>query len=234
MKLDASESLVITYEDTPVPPVGDANTVLLMHFDGNVNDSSLLPNTVTNNGLTFTSGYFGSAGSFDGSSRYASVQNAIVFNPNANWTIEFWVNSSNIGAQQILYESKSSTGTTPDFVCELYASNIEFYTVKNGGDYGYGFNIPSLSLSSNTWYHIAVVKNGTNWYCFVNGVAQTLNTIVGATTNTIEQFNSNSIHLIGMNIEMDGRGLQGMMDEFRISTTARWTANFTPPVAAYA
>ncbi len=90
----------------------------------------------------------------------------------------------------------------------------------------------SSTVTLNTWYHIAIVRNGNNWYTFKDGV------IVTSTTNATPI----SIPTSGIRIGTGKQGTPGLtsscyfngyMDEIRISNTARWTENFTPPIKAY-
>lgn len=81
--------------------------------------------------------------------------------------------------------------------------------------------------STSTWYHIAVVRFGNSFYCFVDG------TQLGSTdTLSATIFNSNAVLQIGA--RDGGDNFNGWLDEVRISKgIARWTANFTPPTEAY-
>jgi hypothetical protein len=80
-----------------------------------------------------------------------------------------------------------------------------------------------------TWYHVALVKNGTSGYmAFVDG------TQVGTTqtdTSTMPDFAA----VLAIWTRTTGSYFAGWMDELRISKgVARWTGNFTPPTSAYA
>jgi hypothetical protein len=79
-----------------------------------------------------------------------------------------------------------------------------------------------------TWYHVAIVKNGTSYLMFING------TQIGTTQTSTGVFQDVAAV---MRIGLSGTSnyLNGWIDEFRVSKgIARWTANFTPPTAEYA
>ena len=89
--------------------------------------------------------------------------------------------------------------------------------------------------STNTWYHIAFVRDGTasfaNWKIFIDGVLQTNSYTTGSPDVSFPDFAS--ALYIGQNGNNDAY-INGYLDEFRISKgIARWTSNFTPPSAPY-
>ena len=88
----------------------------------------------------------------------------------------------------------------------------------------------STGLSLNTWYHGALVRAGNNLNLYLDGVAEGGTTdVTGITVN-----NSSSKLSLGRTGELVGNEFDGWIDEFRLSVgIARWTANFTPPSAAY-
>lgn len=84
-----------------------------------------------------------------------------------------------------------------------------------------------ISISIDTWYHLAFVRNGSDYFTFLNGVEQ------GTTENmTVNVVNSAAdLHVGNRDTE---NSFQGYMDEVRVSKgIARWTENFTPPAVAY-
>jgi hypothetical protein len=107
---------------------------------------------------------------------------------------------------------------------KLYFQNV------TGGVYLANYNF-SWTPSLNTWYHIAVVRNGTSFYMFLDGVSQTL-----TVANAIGSNNLTDISGV-INIGYDpanNKYHNGWLDEFRVSKgIARWTANFTPPTLEY-
>lgn len=84
-------------------------------------------------------------------------------------------------------------------------------------------------LTLNTWQHVAGVRNGTTYTLYVDGVS--VATVTDATANPT----ANTAPLIGRRWENTlPNGFNGHIDEARITKgVARYTANFTPPTAAF-
>jgi hypothetical protein len=105
----------------------------------------------------------------------------------------------------------------------IYVNNtmkLEIFT----GSTGTG----STSLSTNVWYHVAVVRDATNLKVYLNGSQE-----ISITAPSIS--GARSLRIGG---GRDGGGfpntdLNGWMDEVRVSNTARYTAAFTAPTAAF-
>jgi len=97
-----------------------------------------------------------------------------------------------------------------------------------------GANITTQTWNYNTWYHIALVRSGSgsnNFAFYVNGTALQTDT----DTNTIGSSGSSDYIALGSiyNASTPSFGLNGYIDEVRISTTARYTSSFTPSGAAF-
>ena len=86
------------------------------------------------------------------------------------------------------------------------------------------------TISTNTWTHLAVSRSGTSLRGFING------TQVGSTvTNSTSLLNVAQRPVIGTNGNtVSIENFNGYMDDLRITKGyARYTANFTPPTAAF-
>jgi len=86
----------------------------------------------------------------------------------------------------------------------------------------------ALTFNTNTWYHVAIVRNSGTITFYLDGVA------VG-TSSCAHDLSASTILYIGCRKKPAGPGefLPGYMDELRISNIARWTSNFTRPIEAY-
>jgi len=130
-----------------------------------------------------------------------------------DFTIDFWVRLSSIPQNNCLLaanqlEIKMNTVTGSRFFCTIMGSSFAI----------------TPTLTTDTWYHVAVVRQGDMLYGYTNG----------------ELYNdrdfSGNIDLSGVYVKIGASGysLNGWLDEFRISVgIARWTANFTPPTKEY-
>jgi hypothetical protein len=157
---------------------------------------------------------------FDGTGDWLST----IVTPNlsfnlGDFTIEMWVYTSNLSAYQTLIDARSSNTT---IAYGLFIDNT-------GKPYLYdasGFSLSSLAISSNTWTHLAFVRTASVFKIFVNGVSG----FSGTNTN---QQNPTGMFKIGRNFDGDASYL-GYIDDLRITKGyARYTANFTPPIAAF-
>ena len=89
-------------------------------------------------------------------------------------------------------------------------------------------------MKINEWQHLALVSNAGTLAIYYNGVSQTLNA-----TSLVKPDNTPGTG-ITINPKI-GHGdttkpqdeVMGYMDEFRISTVARYTADFTPDTTAF-
>lgn len=93
------------------------------------------------------------------------------------------------------------------------------------------FNLISIeALSLNEWYHLAVVRFGTQLIMFLDGVEQERANIGAAS-----QLDGNRVVCVGTNSapQVDVY-LNGWVDELRVTHgVARYTQNFTPPEKAF-
>lgn len=144
----------------------------------------------------------------------------------------------------------NSTLTTGDFTFEAWfyrtsASGFQLVMAMGNevsGRKTFGFNGTNLVLdnygvgtihtfgappSMNNWHHIALVREGSNLRCYING------TQLGSTFN----FGSGAYGTTGgLFFGSDSNGAspwQGFIDELLIVNSARYTASFTPESEPY-
>jgi hypothetical protein len=137
-----------------------------------------------------------------------------------NFTIEFWIYLNTINAARgFVAKGGASTG----WLVSLVSTNTVRFTFTTSTITSTG------TLAASTWYHIAVVREGT-------GSNQTKIYINGTNdgTGTVStDFNQTESMYIGAN-RTGGDALNGYIDDLRITKgVARYTANFTPPISTY-
>ncbi len=221
------ESTVVSKRDPDV----DSATVLLLHCDGvdastSFPDSSPSGKTVTANGnaqVDTAQFKFGTGSAlFDGTGDYLSVPDSVDWDFGTGpWTIDFWIRYNTVESDKIAVD----IGNGILRINQRASGSSAEVTINNGG-------ARSFSLSSDyspaTWYHIAVVFNQTNLYFFRDGVLQ------GAAASISENIDGGSAGVTIGAAFGGSNSLDGWMDEVRITKgVARWTSNFTPPVAPY-
>ena len=85
-------------------------------------------------------------------------------------------------------------------------------------------------LDIDTWYHIALVRNGNDLKTYVDGVEYASDTVSGNLVTL-----DDPMYIAGLDPLISGYScFKGLIDEVRISKTARYTADFTPNTAPHA
>jgi len=143
----------------------------------------------------------------------------------ANFTWDWW--EYRTGTNICGSIKRDATPTNQAFLLGYgTGTTAEVYMSSQGGsvwDIASGKILSSTSIL-NTLNHFAVVRNGNTFYTFKNGVQQDT-----WTSSLSLNIGAGGIDL-GGGWPTDATNLyQGYLDEIRLSSVARWTANFTPP-----
>lgn len=217
--------------------VDDSYRKFLLHMDGADGSTSFVDeggHTVTavgNAQIDTAQSKFGAAsGLFDGSGDYLSVPDSddwrLDGGSNANeWTIDFWIRFASSAGDHGFLSQEVDGNNFWRFIRNSSYGVIQFWQKQGGSN---TINLGwTWSNAANTWYHVALVKQGTTGYkLFVDGIQ------IGSTlTDTTPLENFGAPLKVGNAV---GYELNGWLDEVSISKgVARWTGNFTPPTAAY-
>ena len=216
----------------------DSSTVLLIHSDGGsvFEDSSVAGgHTITAHGdvnHSTTRSVFGSTSiAFDGSGDYLSIPASNDWNlGTGDYTIDFWISLSAATSgvvQNIL--GVYDTNSNRSWWFQKYADGrLHFNSATDAVGGHWGGMFATWSPAADTWYHIAVVRNGVNSYAFING-SQVAN------WSSQDVFDSTAELQIGRTAFAGAAGnVNGYIDELRVSKgVARWTSTFTPPSMPY-
>ena len=202
-----------------------AKVKLLLHFDGNFNDSSPNNHAMTSGGsisIDATDTKFGSGKlRFDNSSRdsYLKTTNAFFnFGNNQPFTLCFWAKD---GDGNGCYATTRDTGVNTQFELAR-GSNFLF---GNDSLSNWIFVPVSFSTYLSNWIHIAVVADGNRIKGYLNGVQQfDIAHPNWPSVNSFLQFGKDGAGPISSN---------GTLDEVLLYSEALWTADFTPPTAPF-
>ena len=221
-------------------PVDDVNTVALLHMNGadgstTFTDESGKVWTANGNAQidTAQSKFLGACGLFDGTGDYIDTPDSADFDVGSgNFTIDFWIRPAAIDLVCYLCGQASSAGVDSSISWFVRLTALE--EIAGGIVTGSTYKIATTNggaYAANTWYHVALVRNGNTLTLYVDGVAAPGTAdVTGVTAN--HSANKAAIGRLG---EFDGLYYNGWIDEFRFSKgIARWTANFTPPTREYA
>lgn len=201
-----------------------SNVSLLLHMDGSngsttFTDNSPSPKTLTpsGNAQVNTSVVKYGTGSYIGNGSGGYLTATVPGGLGAgNITIEYWMYLINDSGY--LFNSRSS-GTGGDGID--ISVQAEVSTAGNRFFSGY------TGFSLNTWIHIALVRSGSTWYRFFNG------TLYDTASNSTD-YSGGTDFKIGGSPHGNVGYINGYIDDFRITVgVARYTANFTPPTAAF-
>jgi len=214
-------------QPVPVDPVFN-NVSLLLHGNGTngsttITDNSPTPKTVTAVGnaqiSTAQSKFGGASIAFDGNGDAISTGSSTAFDlSNANWTIEFWHNSTSYsGANNVLVNVFNSN--TDKIIIATIGTAGNIYYLLNG-------NVKiatSSTVATGQWSHIALVRAGAVTTLYRDGFS------LGTTTDT--PTSSSKLFEVGRDV---AAFFHGYIDDLRITKgVARYTSNFTPPTLPF-
>jgi hypothetical protein len=211
----------------------DGYTKSLLHMDGSDGSTSFVDQTgkiwSANGNAQLDTAQFkfgGVSGLFDGTGDYIATSDHADFEfGSGDFTIELWVKPNDVSAgdkdiyNKGLIGNNLALGLAGNKVrVVLYQSNILQFNI-----------IDTVGLSAGTWYHIALVRNGSAVTLYKDGVAVASAMYFGSIIDT------SSVIRVGCgDLRGPGRYFNGWIDEVRVSKgIARWTANFTPPDTSY-
>lgn len=133
-----------------------------------------------------------------------------------DFTVEFWYRPTSGFGDKVLYDH-GPTATAS--VCFITAAGGQVLLFSDSAQRITG----TTTLQVGTWYHLAACRSGSTLRLFVNGVQEgssyTTSTSFGATQPRIGSYYTGTFNAVGA------------FDDFRITTAARYTSNFTPPAA---
>jgi hypothetical protein len=220
---------VYTAAFTPAtaPLTAIAGTEILTCQSAGLIDNSIKANTVTKGGDVSTQRFSPFAPTvqtplshsvyFDGTGDYLTLPSSSAFSMGTgNFTIEAWIYATSSGTQRIV----SSTGNNFEFLLVNTGSNVYLNWYDGVGDTTSGSNY----VPQNSWTHVAVSRSGTSLKLFINGV------VSGSSTNSVNLPSSPTLY-IGRYGGSDTNSFVGYLSNLRITNTAVYTANFTPPTA---
>lgn len=214
-----------------------ANVSLLLNMNGVNNgttftDSSLNAFTVTRGGSTVTSTaqskFGGSSALFNSAtSDRLVISSATALSLGTQGTVECWVRFSSVSGTMTIFSNYQDvpSNSTMGYVIVLEGGVIKANLSGDGRDI-----VGTTIISINTWYHLAISGSSGSWKLFVNGIQE------GSTFTGTVNLNSNKSTTIGALLFLGSfyDYLSGYVDDLRITKdVTRYTANFTPPTAAF-
>lgn len=214
--------------------IDDSYTKALLHFNGadgstTFADESGKTWTAAGNAQidTAQSVFGGASGLFDGTLDGIRTPDHADFDVGSgDFTIDFRVRLA-VADRYLCGQADSSlTAASRCWMIQTLSTNVVRAQVSTGTT---SYNIDTVAtLSINTWYHLALVRNGNVFKIYIDGIERASSTLAITLNNSASQIG------IGCWGEYTSYTHNGWVDEFRFSKgIARWTANFTPPTSEY-
>lgn len=227
---------------------GDPSVLLHTHFEGENNSKTLVEcsynrhrsrETVFNGGavISTTKKKFGTSSLY-----FPSVYDSVVLHNRSaigtgDFTLECWINLSSLhssGFQRIFSISTMwndwlwGTGLTLVLRTSYMYVAITSSQANNGTVDEYSAYLGS-DAQTNTWYHLAVVRQSGVVNTYLNG------TKCGSGKTMKGNISGSNYYIGGGYFGQGYYGFNGYIDELRLTTgVARYTANFTPSSSQFA
>jgi hypothetical protein len=186
-------------------------------------DVKVVPfNTSTGDNAEYSEADHGAVAYFDGTGDYLTVPDHEDFNMGSeNFTAECWIYPTASPSQPIIMGQWSGNYSWALETSNNSSRYLRFLT--NSG--GIADNVSSTAVPLNQWSHIALVRNGTSFVAYLNGISVVSSTVTGALANSTDALS------IGANAS-GSYAFQGHISNVRlVKGTAVYTSNFTPPTA---
>ena len=211
------------------------NTTLLLQADGtgsgSQNQTFLDGSTnnffITRNGNT-TQGSFSPfsqapgywSNYFDGNSFFRTAANPNLAFGTGAITFECWINTLSASNMGMWGSTNEAAWTANSYAFNYYNGAILLWNNTTLWSISVG------NLQDGNWHHIAIVRSGTTWQVFADGVSK------GTTTTEGTRDLGNNTWRVGVgNTEPSGGATEkfnGYISNMRVSNTALYTANFIP------
>jgi hypothetical protein len=196
-------------------------------LNNNGNDSSGNGYNLTNYGVTYSTGNFGQAASFNASNdalQSSSLGTAYRNQTTFSWS--FWVktsgNSSGSAVNSMISFSDTGEGSTETL---LYFRGIEGDKVvlsnRDNGTATVSFT-GSTSIDDNVWHHIVFIASSSGTQLYVDGTDDNPTYGTGSSSTQVSMPNDLNMFTIGGNQDSGGRqwGMSGLIDQVRIYPVA--------------
>jgi hypothetical protein len=208
---------------------------LLLHFSGSNGSTTITDNSKNNITVTSVNGaaistaqskFGGTSLLLDGTNDYLSIpDNEVLELGTNNLTWEMWIKTTSSVQYATLYcREPSSFGSGMWTLMINNASSTAGDIALYLGDLSGAVPLlltTGVSIRDDVWHHIAIVRNGSAWACYVDGTSRATGTYSGGIGNI------SAVTLIGADQNVPGRNFAGYIDELRITNgVARYTASF--------
>jgi hypothetical protein len=169
-------------------------------------------NGTLENGASFAPGEAGYAFSLNGLNQYVSVPNNTMWGFGTNaFSIDLWANFSAVGGTSAFLASDEGGGSTHKWILWLNGSTLQLLVQTPPGGATY-IGSASLSPAFGQWYHIALIRSGSSFQFYNDGI------LVSSNSSTVVIPTPNAPLTIG---QAEGEfHFSGLLDDIRIYNRA--------------
>lgn len=204
------------------------NTQLLLSTtNAGIIDNAMMADGETVGGVqisTAQSKFGGSSMLFNGTTGYLNFPANINWLMRRDFTVECWFYLNTVQASMLFDQYTGAGAGLGDWQLYITAAGNVVWYYDNTTSINTGFTV-----TTGQWYHIACTRASGSMRVFING------TQYGTTPTYTGQFGQNNTMWFGaQHLSGPSYFLAGYADDIRITNGyARYTANFTPPTAAF-
>jgi hypothetical protein len=226
-----------TFTPSTTPLTAITNTSLLTCQSSGFIDNSSNNFTITTTGTpsvqpwspfaptsAYSTSVNGGSMYFNGTSDYLTVPNnaALQFG-SGDFTIEFWVYINTVtGNHDIIGTAGAAAVSNDSFLIYQNAAVLRYYLSSTGTTWNMASAVSIGTVTVSQWYHVALVRNGSTFTPYLNGVSGTTTTNANALFTYTGTLNTGFLTAY----------YSGYISNLRIvKGTAVYTAAFTPPTA---
>lgn len=207
------------------------NTVLLLHCD-DAGLTDVRGHTVTLNGNVARSAtqskFGGYSATFDGTGDYLTIPSSTDWDfGSGDFTIEFWTYLNSNASGWFIVRRDTSTPWSP---FGLLLSTGKLRALYTSGTASYDVDITgTATITTGAWHHIALVRRGSAFQTYIDGVADAS----GTSSTTMRTLNEQLV-IGAADATGSSPNLNGYIDDLRITKgVARYTAPFAVPTATF-
>lgn len=215
--------LAIATVPLPSPPVYEyqvtTTSVLVMHFDGNSNDST--PNSINgvDSNITYVGTGMGQSASFNGTNSKIDLGKVDILNSigSKDYVMSVWIKPSTMVASAVILRNWSLV--EPKKQWELYwdlSGKASYYLYYNSSVYLHLQSDNNFSLGQ--WYNFIATRKSGIVYFYVNGIFQK------SQSRPENLSNLNNLTTLGYANPENSGFFSGLMDELVIEFDKSWTA----------
>jgi hypothetical protein len=195
-------------------------------FSNAINSGSSNKNVVNTTAVSFGS----TVGNFYGGSAYFNGSHRLECDFSQSWTsnftIEGWIYRSATGSYPTIFDFAATAGgySIYSFIDTASSSVLkaQFYSSNSGGSVFGALTGTAISVDSG-WHHFAVVRSGTTYSLYQNGV------LTSSSTSSSSPVASTTLNIGNRSDETPTNPWYGYIQDFRVYVgVAKYTQNFIP------